>query len=227
MKSTRIALLLLLFSAKTGLAQKCPGHFPARPGASWQVTNFNKKGILQSTIEARLISLKAVDSTGAEGVVEQVFSDKKGRETGTNTSRFRCANGSTFIDLLGAVPSQILGAYQNMELVSAGKQVEFPDSMGIGQELPDATIELQAKSGSSILTRLVFLLTKRTVAGREEVITTAGVFDCVKINYQLESRFGSLTTKRTCSVWLAKGAGMVKTEFFKKGKLEGGQQRTK
>lgn len=226
MNALKITVLFLFFSIKTLSAQNCHNYMPAQLGTTWQITNFNKKGILHSSINAKLVSLKTTDSTGFEAVVEQVFLNKKEEETGANAYRFRCKNNALFIDLLGILPPQILGAYQNMELATVGKQVEFGDSLKIGQILPDETVEMQAKSGSSIIAKPTFLLTKREVVGTETVTTMAGSFDCLKINYDLESRFGTVIVKRKCAVWLAKNVGMVKSETFKKGKLEGSQQLT-
>lgn len=227
MNTNKFVLILLLFSVKTLKAQIYHRYYPSNFGTEWQITNFTKKGILQSSIEAKIVSIKPIDSTGFEAVVEQVFLNKKDVETGANTYRFRSQNNKLFIDMLGILPPQILGAYQNMELVAVGKMVEFPDSMVFGQKLPDATVEMQAKSGSSIVTKLQFFMTNRVVSGSEPLITAAGSFNnCLRIDYDLETRVGAVVSKRKCSVWLADNVGMVKTEFFKKKKLEGSQQLT-
>ena len=222
----KIGLFFVLFCPKPSVAQNCKNYAPDRFGTEWQITNFNKKGILQSTTEAKIVSLKTVDSTGLEAVVEQVFLDKKDQETGVSNYKFRCQNNAIFVELPGVLPPQILGAYQNLDLVSSGKPVEFPEKMEAGQFLPEATIEMQARSGSLIVSKMVFLMTKRQVTGRETVNTMAGDFDCLKIEYDLESRFGAVVVKRKCKLWIAENVGMVKSESYKKGKLEGSQQLT-
>lgn len=58
--------------------------------------------------------------------------------------------------------------------------------------------------------------------GEEQVSTTAGKFECVKISYLKRTKIVLKTTTLRVTEWYAKGVGLVKSEAYDmKGKLDG------
>jgi hypothetical protein len=218
-------IILVLFS-KNLSAQDCAALMPQRVGAEWEITNFNKKGLPESTISARLVELKA-KTGGFDATVDQVISDNKEKETGAFSYKFSCFFGTTSIDLSSMLSPDAFGAYQNMDLSVTGIPADFPAKMNVGEALKEANIEVKVRSGSMTLITMEFVISDRKVAAKESVTTTAGTFDCTKISYQMDSKIGPLKFKRTCVQWISEGVGMVKSETFKGEKLEGSQELTK
>lgn len=50
--------------------------------------------------------------------------------------------------------------------------------------------------------------------GREQVSTTAGKFDCVKISYLKRTKIVLKSTNVRVTEWYAKGIGLVKSETY-------------
>lgn len=220
-----ISLLCSLF-AKIA-AQDCRGFMPYKVGNEWTITTFDKKGLAETVIESRLAEMKNGQNGAVEAAIDQVIYDEKGKEQSNGTVKFTCKNGAISLDIRSLLPPESLGAYQKMEMTITGSPIEYPATMVAGQKLPDASMEMQVKSGSLVVMRMNFDMTNRLVVGREEVTTAAGVFNCFKMTYQVDSKIGFMKNSQTFTQWMAEGVGLVKSEWLdKKGKLEGSQQLT-
>jgi hypothetical protein len=218
--------IILLFFTKTILAQDCASLMPHRVGAEWEITNFNKKGLPESSISARLVELTA-KTGGFDATVDQVITDKKERETGAFSYKFSCFFGTTSIDLSSMLSPEAFGAYQNMDLQINGIPADFPQKLEVGDALKEANIEIKVRSGSMTLMTMEFVISDRKVLAKEAVTTAAGTFDCIKISYQMDSKIGPLKMKRNTTQWISEGVGVVKSETFKGEKLESSQELTK
>jgi hypothetical protein len=67
-------------------------------------------------------------------------------------------------------------------------------------------------------------ITDRKVVGKESVTTPAGTFDCFKItsNSTIKTKtVVGITMEFSAIEWLAPKAAIVKSESYKKGKLQG------
>lgn len=200
---------------------------PFKVDNEWTITTFDKKGLAETVIESRLVELKNGQNGATEAAVDQVIYDEKGKEQSNGTVKFTCKDGAISMDIRSLLPPESLGAYQNMELTISGSPIEYPASLEAGQKLPDAAMEIQVKSGSLIVMRMNFEMNNRVVAGREEVTTAAGVFNCIKMTYQVDSKVGFMKNSQTFTQWMAEGVGLVKSEWLdKKGRPEGSQQLT-
>ncbi len=93
----------------------------------------------------------------------------------------------------------------------------LPDGMKAGEELPDRFYGFQ-----SGMKKFEITISGAACLGSEEVNTTAGTFDCVKISYLMRTKIVVKTGTLRVTEWYAKGVGLVKSESYDlKGKLAG------
>ena len=80
--------------------------------------------------------------------------------------------------------------------------------------------------GGTVIMNMFVNITNRKVEGKESVTTPAGTFDCFKITYDIETKFG-VKIERNAIEWIAKNVGTVRSESYKGDKLEGYTELTK
>lgn len=91
------------------------------------------------------------------------------------------------------------------------------DDAAAGSSLPDRFYEYVPKMLKTEVT-----ISGGSCLGTEQVSTTAGKFDCIKISYLKRTKVVLKTTTVRVTEWYAKGVGLVKSESFDlKGKPAG------
>ena len=208
-------------------AQDCNGYFPFEPGTKIEMTQYDKKGrttsLTQTTIE---------DITEAEGQVEAEITatvlDKKGEVVNTGSYNITCKENGYEIDVANMLNPAMLKATYGMEVEVTGDALIFPSDLNVGKELEDGSAEIVVSSSGMKMMTMSFTLTNRKVILKESLTTTAGSFDCYKLEYDFNMKLGFIKKNYKVVQWIAEGVGVVKDETYdKKGKLESSSELTK
>jgi len=221
MKKYLILFLMAVFAVQTSGAQSsCSAYYPLVDGANFQYTNYNKKGKEEGQINYTVTNVESSgDNVSATMMMEMV--DKKGN-TYTSDYNMACEGNVVKIDFKSLMNEQMLSQMGDVEMDISGTDVELPNNLSVGQELPDANMTVKMKMGGAINMNTNVETINRKVEKQESVTTPAGTFDCYVI--YSETRTKMMMTNQTfpSRTWLAEGVGMVKQESYnKKGKLMG------
>ncbi len=221
MKRYFLLLVLALFVVHTSKAQSsCSAYYPLVDGANFQYTNYNKKGKEEGQINYKVTNVQnGGDTVSATMMMEYV--DKKGNSY-TSDYNIACDGNVVKIDFKSLMNEQMLSQFEDMEMDISGTDVELPNNLSVGQELPDGNMELKMKMGGAINMNMNVETINRKVEKQESVTTPAGTFDCFVIYSETKTKMMMGNKTLPSRTWLAEGVGMVKQESYNnKGKLTG------
>ncbi|NDV16808.1 hypothetical protein GO009_12300 [Muricauda sp. TY007] len=221
MKRYFLLLLLAVFTTSISQAQStCSTYYPLVDGANLQYTNYNKKGKEDGQINYTVTNVESSgDNVSATMMMEMV--DRKGN-TYTSDYEIACDGNVVKIDFKSLMNDQMLSQMGDVEMDMSGTDVELPNNLSVGQELPDANMELKMKMGGAINMNTNVETINRKVEKQESVTTPAGTFDCYVIYSETKTKMMMANQTFPSRTWFAKGVGMVKQESYNKnGKLMG------
>ena len=213
MRNILFVFLMLSFCSEMYSQNACSEYYPFTQGSVSEVTSYDKKGKVSAVL------IYTVAESGADkATMSMRMEDKEGELIADSSYDLTCGSGGIEIDIKSMYSPQLMAQYENMETSITGTEVILPNNMKVGDELPDAEMNVSvAVSGISMNIEVMML--DRKVVDKESVTTPAGTFDCVVIEYQSKIKMG-LERKGSAKQWIAKGVGMVKQEDYnKRGKV--------
>jgi hypothetical protein len=227
MKIRNLLSVLTMVVFSYGLsAQDCKMYFPENEGAVREMTNYDKKDKQTSRIVQTIVD-KSESGGNVSLKVETVIFDDKDDELSRSEVEAGCVDGVFEIDMSEYL-SEMLQAYQTMEIEMEGDNLEFPANISVGDELPDGNINIKVSSSGVTVMNMDVIIQNRKVEGKEKVTTEAGTFDCYKISQETLSKTRMVSTSISGIDWIAEGVGVVKSESYnRKGKLTGYSLLTK
>lgn len=227
MKSIILSTLLIISFFFVD-AQCEDAYYPLEEGTTWTITNYNKKGKPQGkTVNAIISSTET--SEGYEVLVTSQLIDDKDEQLTDGEYTVICEGGVLKIDLENFIPTSIMEQYEGMEVTFESDNLQFPNDLASGQQLPEATgkMTVQMSEGPmAMTTEMDFLYKDRTVEGEEQITTPAGTFDTKKISQTIVTKISMMGMDKTVEyksvTWMTPQYGMIRSESFnKKGKLSG------
>jgi len=214
MKRSLIALCLIALFSIPVSAQNCGSYYPMVEGATFQYTNYNKKGKKEGVATYKVSEVNtSVDVTDATMSIE--LNDEKGKEIYKTDYKFTCTGNSVSIDYESLIPSSTLQQYEDMEMDISGTDLELPSDLSVGQELPDANVSIKISMSGINMNTTVDMI-NRKVEKQESVTTPAGTFDCFVIYNDNKMKAMMVNSTLGSRVWYSEGVGMVKQESYKK-----------
>lgn len=208
------------------LLSDCGSYEQFTKGVTYQMSNYNDKGKLESTVDGSVVDvIKTAETTTAS--IDAVMKDGKGKDLGTGKYKLTCAGGKYAMDMESFISPQMKDAYKDMDLKIEGNTLDYPSDMKAGDQLADGTVTMHVtdkKSGNEISTTII-LIKDRKVEAVENKTTPAGTWECYKISYtsEITSKVGAMTLPikpRSTTEWFSFKVGTVRTESSKNGKLE-------
>jgi hypothetical protein len=194
-------------------------------GASFEYTNYNKKGKTEGTASYKVSNVSTVgENTSA--TMKMSLKDEKGKDIYNSDYSFTCTGNMVTVDYESLVPKSMLQQYKDMEMDISGTDLELPNNLSVGQQLTDANVTMKISMGGMNMNTTVDLI-NRKVEKQESVTTSAGTFDCYVI--YTDNKIKAMMVKQTfpSRVWFSEGVGMIKQESYNKnGKLIGSTQLT-
>lgn len=212
-----VAFTLLIVSSYA----QCNEYFPIKANQSWTYENYNRKDKLQGSQKQKVTEYEST-STGFKAVMQVDAFDKKGRELTSGELEIICENGILHFDMRRFISEEQLKAMESYELEIEAENLEYPSDLKKGKALEDGSITVTAKN-SPIPIKITVNIIDRMAQGIESIETPAGTFEAMKISGKsvIENQMGvNMTFEFEQNEWIAKDVGMVKSESFRKGKLE-------
>lgn len=189
------------------------------------MTSYDAKGKVTSSVKQTVLE-KNVQENKVELTVKMESFSAKGKAMEPKEYKVSCEEGVFKIDMSYFIDEEAMKNYRNMEATVEGNALDYPSSMRAGQTLPDGEIKISIGMGGINIMNMRVLISDRKVEGTESVTTPAGTFDCFKISYNIETKFG-IKIERRAVEWIAKNVGVVRTESYKGDKLEARTELTR
>lgn len=214
MKRSLIVLCAALGLSYALPAQNCGSYYPMVEGATFEYTNYNKKGKKEGVAKYKVSEVKTSGVvTDATMSIEMV--DEKGKEIYKTDYKFSCTGNAVSIDYESLVPSSTLQQFEDMEMDISGTDLELPNDLSVGQELPDANVTIKVSMSGINMNTTVDMI-NRKVEKQESVTTPAGTFDCYVIYNDNKMKAMMVNSTLGSRVWFSEGVGMIKQESYKK-----------
>jgi len=221
MKIRSILFIALgLFMSLSVFAQDCKLYFPENIGTVREMTNYDKKDKVTGRVVQTILD-KDVNGQNISLSVETVIYDDKDNEFSRSSIEVGCENGVFKIDMSDYL-SEMLEAYQTMEVELQGDNLQFPGKISVGDELPDGNMNIQVSNSGITMVNMDVIIKNRKVLAKEKVTTDAGTFDCYKISYETDAKTRMMTVTTQGVEWIAEGVGVIRSESYnKRGKMTG------
>jgi hypothetical protein len=224
-KTFIISLLLLATVFPQANAQTgCSKFYPLKEGTKAELTSYDKKGKIAAVVDYTILN-KTQTSEGEVATMKSSIKDDKGKLIAETEYDVTCDGTKISIDYNSMVSPMMMEQFQNMEYDISGVDLEIPNNLSVGQELPDAEMNMKI-SMSGINMNMDLTITNRKVIGKEDVTTPAGTFSCFVITYDMSTKMGMTQTSNS-KQWIAEGVGMVKQEDYQRGKVSSSSVLTK
>lgn len=209
---------LLFVLAIPVTAQNCSKYYPMEEGTTLEYTSYNGKGKTQGTISYTVSNVLDEGSTSSATMVMK-YMDDKGKEAFTSEFTYSCTGNTVTIDYESLMSNQMLQQFGDMEMEVSGTDIELPNDLEVGMELPDANVIMKISMSGMNMNSQVDMI-NRKVEKKETITTPAGTFDCYVIYSENQSKMMMASQNFPSRLWLAEDVGMVKQESFNKsGKL--------
>lgn len=216
MKNLKIiitCILVVLTTLSIRAQDNCSTFYPFEQGVTFQITSYGKNKKV-----AAITDFLVTDATSNFATFTSFLRDKNGEVLNEATFTMSCENDGIVVDMESLLNPKLLENYRDFETEISGTQIVIPNNLHIGQELPDATMNMKINM-SGITMNMEVSMTNRTVLTKESITTSAGTFECFVIGYTNTINMGVNRTT-TAKQWIARGVGMVKQEDYnRRGKL--------
>jgi len=203
-----ISSITFLICVSTYAQNNCSSFYPTQEGTKLVIHQLDKRERLDNIIEYTV-------TNKAPGVLNMLatIKNKRGQEIVENSFKAICSGGTTQLDPASIMSAQ-LEQYEGMNYSITGDPILFPNSLSVGQSLPDAAVTMTVDAGLINITTKV-TMTNRKVEGQESITTPAGNFECYLITYSNTINVGAINKTYTSKQWIARGLGMVQEETYK------------
>ncbi|HEV8287097.1 MAG TPA: hypothetical protein VGQ09_22465 [Chitinophagaceae bacterium] len=209
-----VILLLFVFVSFHAFSQKCADYYFLQNNKTIEMTITNKKGKESGKLVYNISNVKKTGNT-ISATVNSDFFDKNGKSISKATNNVQCENGTLMMDMKMLIPS---AQQQQMGDISASGTIsylEYPANMKEGDALKDASFSMDFKSQAGLGGHISIDMTNRKVAGKEDITTPAGTWNCYKITYHSKMVFKmgiGIPMNAEVTEWYAPGFGVVKTD---------------
>ena len=215
LKNLCLIATVLFFSISNYAQNACSTYYPFKDGVKFEMTTYDAKDKVSGNVKYEI-----KDATDDSVVLFNEVFDDKGTSVLSSEVKLICTEDGISVDFKSLISSAVLEQYEgmNMDIDISGENINIPNNLSVGQELPDAEL-LLTMSMASVNMKMTVNMINRKVVAKEKVTTPAGTFDCFVLNNETEVNLG-MKMKMSSKEWLAKGVGVVKTEEYDdKGKL--------
>ncbi|WP_297761064.1 hypothetical protein [uncultured Muriicola sp.] len=214
MKKIMVSFSLIVFFFGGVFGQNCSQYYPMEEGATFQYTNYNKKGKTEGIADYKVTEV--VNNGGTtQATMSIALTDEKGKEIYNTSYSFSCTDNKVSIDYESLLPESMIDQMGDMEMEITGTDIELPNNLEVGQVLPDANVTMTMSVAGMNMKTVVNIL-NRKVEKKETITTSAGSFDCFVIYSDSQTQAMGMNRTFPSRLWLAEGVGMVKQETYQK-----------
>ena len=216
MRSLITCLFVFIFSNPV-MAQSCAGYYLLNMGDVEMIT-FDDKGKENGKLT---YNISEITKTGNEFIASFTTETKNKSEVSLSKvpGKFKCSNGSLFMDAAVAIPKEQMMPYKDMTVQSGAGFVEYPSKLTSGQTFRDTSFTLQVLNNGSFFANITLDQTNRKVEAKESIVNRTGTWECWKITYAGKFTADNGSSPPTafnfkCTEWFAPGFGIVKSETY-------------
>ena len=225
-----LAVIVALFTS-TATYDDCTAFFPMDEGQTFEITHYDKKDKIVSRTEYEVIGKILIDN-GISSTIKMKSYDKKDKDLMDSEFNVSCEGGIFKVDirsLMSGAQLQQMSSMNNMDVSVETDDLEIPSNLSVGDKLDDGSLrmEVNTEGGAMTMMSMTTNVTNRKVVGQEKMTTPAGTFDCYVITSDVQSKMSFMNFQLSTKDWIAKDVGLVKSESYRKGKLEGYSLLTK
>jgi hypothetical protein len=216
-----LILLSILFATLTYAQSDCKPYVPNNKGDKWEVTSYSAKDKVTGRTAYELMDKAETDSTSTFTIKATSF-DAKDEETYVNTFAATCKNGKFIFDMAMKLDGSVMQAYKDMDVEVDASEFEVPptDTSFTGA-LADGTLDVAVSMNGMKIVSMNILIYDREVDKFEQMTTTAGTFNCIKLKQKIRTK-AIVKIEGSSTEWYSEGIGMVRSESYNgKGKLTG------
>ncbi len=222
MKKIILLIIGLLFITSI-TAQECNAALFLKKGNVLEYTSYDKKGKALSKASHETLSIKEEENK-LSAIIKVMSEDIKGKNSFTSEYEASCQDGLFSLDMARFFDTSKLQQYDTEEfsVEMEGDVLEFPVDMSEGSAMNDGSITVKVSKDNFTLVTMIFNVTNRKIAGKETITTKAGTFDCQKVTFDFDSKFGIIKVRGSGVEWYQGDKILVRSESYnKKGKLIG------
>ncbi len=223
---TLTAVITFIIIAATATAQNnCSKYYPLNEGTKFQITVYDKKDKTTGVVDYEVVKVQGTGNNKI-GTINSTMSNGKGEKIGDISFDVSCNGDVASIDYKSMVNPQIFEQFGEMDYELTGTNMEWPNNLSVGQQLPDATMDMKINMGGMNM-NMTTRITDRKVLGKEKITTPAGSFDCFILTATTETKMG-ISQSSTSKSWVTEKMGAVKSETYdKKGNVVSSSLLTK
>jgi hypothetical protein len=214
MRKNGLLASLLFIALSPALGQDCKSYYYLQNNKTVEMTIYSKKGVANGK---QVYTVSDVKSSGGSttGKVNSELFDKKGKTVAKGHSEIECKDGIMMIDMKMLLPSAQQEQFAKADVKADKIYIEYPAAMKAGEQLKDATLSMTIDNAGMTQT-VNMVISDRKVEAKESVTTTAGTWECFKINYKSKMTIKTMGVGIPINIdgteWFAPGFGVVKTE---------------
>ncbi|MCB0705317.1 MAG: hypothetical protein KDC34_08410 [Saprospiraceae bacterium] len=214
-------LFCSLFFLYSGLQAQndCSGYFPFEEGSYFVQNSYDHKGKLSSTTRHEVNFLMDSDE-GTEAQVDLTIWDEKGEEVAKSDYLVTCIDGDLVLDMRSITANMMEIAMEDMDIDIETSGMVLPAKLNVGDKLDDAYSIVKVGTNGMVIMTTRMDVTDRKVIGSELLTTPAGTFNCMVLTSNTRSKAMITTMEFETKQWFAEGHGMIRSESYRKGKLE-------
>jgi hypothetical protein len=219
MKYFPLVFFFILLFGTAGSQNICDELEMMREGFEYEYTSYNKKDKITGVQRMKVLEMRK-EGDAVISRIQARFFDKKEKEYQQFEYEFKCQDNTFYVDLRNALDPQMFASLSSsMEIEVSGIPSSYSGNIKVGDKLPDANMELEARSGGMKIMTMNVLIRDQEVLAKEDVQTPAGNFSCYKIasTSDVKAIFRETITAEN---WFSKKYGTVKSvNYDKKGKV--------
>ncbi|MFM1879212.1 MAG: hypothetical protein RLZZ241_2078 [Bacteroidota bacterium] len=215
----RIGIILgIAVMGQFGNAQECSSYFPLQKGLRLEYQMLNDKGKSEGSQWQEITSITETPE-GTRAEMKMGHKDAKGKEVFSTDYGFLCTRNAVIFDFKSLMSGPMAEQFEDTEVEISGIDLEWPNTLEVGMELPDASIEMKLNMGGMNMSFNTVTKARR-VEKKETVTTPAGTFECFVVYSETQAKVMMSTQSVPSRAWMAEGIGLVKSESYdKKGNL--------
>lgn len=219
MKLTKSLSLVFVFAfiGATTYSQNCNFYIPLQENKGAVYNNYDADGNLQGSQEMKILKV-ATHSDYIEATINSKQFDSNKKLIHQGDFGVKCADNKIIIDIQSILDPTMIDGFEGMEISMETDNIVMPADLSVGQQLPDARVNMKVSAGGMTITDLTFTLKERKVLSKEKVNVPAGNFEAYKIAYDfiIETKAMGMDSKMVFKniEYHSKDIGMVKSETY-------------
>lgn len=188
----------------------CSFFFNLNEGTKLEYLHFDKKSDISSKVIYIFEKINQIEGGAKRKLVTLIY-DKVNTLTTERSFELICKNGTLELDLLALQAPEITNAFASLKVTKEVVPLLIPDSLMIGQELPNAESNITAITDGIQLPVFTYQINGRSVISEEKIKILGEEIECLKIEYNLD--FEAIFKKKlTLTEWYADKIGLVKSK---------------